>query len=88
MIVALLVVAGILALLFYVMHLVRPKRVRISAKIFKVVEFDVEADAASGGTAQPPSEIGTLEGNPKELPGAGLKALPGNEQKALPHRGT
>ena len=48
MIVALLVVAaGFLALLFYVMHLVRPKRVRLSARVLKLVEFNVEADGES-----------------------------------------
>ena len=49
MVVAVLIVTGFLALLFYVMYLVKPKRVRLTAKVFKIVEFNVEADSASGG---------------------------------------
>lgn len=53
MVVVLVVVAaGVLALLFYVMHLVRPKRVRLSARVLKLVEFDVEADGESGGAGE------------------------------------
>lgn len=42
------VAAGVLALLFYVMHLVRPKRVRLSARVLRLVEFNVEADGEQG----------------------------------------
>ena len=84
MVVAVLIVTGFLALLFYVMYLVKPKRVRLTAKVFKIVEFNVEADSASGGSAQRPGGIAPQEGNPRALPGNGVKALPEVEQKALP----
>jgi len=43
-----IVAAGVLALMFYVMYLVKPKRVRLNAKVLKVVELNIEADSGSG----------------------------------------
>jgi hypothetical protein len=80
MVVALLIVTGVLALLFYVMHLVKPKRVRLSATILKVVEFSVEAESA-GSDTKPPGTRRTVHS------GRQVKALSEAERKALPEGG-
>jgi hypothetical protein len=80
-----IIAAGVLALLFYVMHLVKPKRVRVSAKILKVVELNVEAEGANNEPGKAYGEIMPLGGgSPREVPESRLEALPEGKQKALP----
>lgn len=80
MVVAVLTITGIIALLFYIMHLMRPKRVKLSAKVLKVIEFNVEADS-SGDNAKPPEARRALRS------GSQTKALRQTGQKALPKGG-
>jgi hypothetical protein len=77
------VAVGILALLFYVVYVVKPKRVKVSARVWKLGEMNLEADGESSEPGKPPGEIAHPESRPA-LPGNGLKALPGGEQKTLP----
>jgi hypothetical protein len=69
MVAVILTITGILALLFYVMHLVKPKRVKLSAKVFKLVEFNVEADSVSDDAGQPKAkQITRRARKPQVLP--------------------
>jgi hypothetical protein len=55
MVVCLFVIGGILLFLFYVIHQVKPKRFRLSAEVWKLARFNVEADAASD--TKPPPDL-------------------------------
>ena len=68
--VALLVVAvGVLALLFYVVHVVKPHRVKASVSIWKLAEVNLEADGESREPQKPSGELAVLE-SPPALPEA------------------
>jgi hypothetical protein len=84
MFVALSIIAGgLLALLFYVVHVVKPKRVKVSARVWKLAEVNLEADGGSREPGKLPAEIAPPERRPA-LPGSGLAALPESEHKVLP----
>jgi hypothetical protein len=56
-----LVAAGILALLFYVVYVVNPKRVEVSAKLGKLAEVNFKADGDGRGPGKAAGEITPLE---------------------------
>jgi hypothetical protein len=81
MAVAVLVIAGgVIALLFYVMYLVKPKRIKLTAEVWKLARFNVEADSQA--------DDGKLPHHKHEaMPDGGLRALSDSDPTALPKGG-